>query len=294
MIAILVACTGSDFDLRGVTTVGGNAGIETTTRNARAILALAGRGDVPVAAGAARSLVRQAERFAPHVHGENGLGGVQLPDPPGPADPRHAVELLAEVLSGAEAPVTLVATGPLTNIALLFAVYPELASTVDRLVVMGGAIGAGNITAAAEFNIWFDPEAAHRVLAETDLPVTMVGLDVTMHTTLSPQHVEAIRGAGRVGALAAEALDYYQERYLSNVGRAIVPVHDAVAVVAATRPELITLRPATITVDTGYGPSRGNTLVDFGAEKPTAAVAMDADHDAVLTHIVERLATLDI
>jgi pyrimidine-specific ribonucleoside hydrolase len=196
------------------------------------------------------------------------------------------VELLAAVLRAAEEPVTIVAIGPLTNIALLFAVHPELAATVDRLVVMGGAIGAGNITPAAEFNIWFDPEAAHRVLAETGVPVTLVGLDVTMRTTLGPADVEAIRGGGRAGALAAEALDYYQERYLANVGRAIVPVHDAVAVVAALRPELLTTRPAAIAVDTGYGPGRGNTLVDFNSPVPGTEVAVDADVPAVLAHVV--------
>jgi pyrimidine-specific ribonucleoside hydrolase len=149
------------------------------------------------------------------------------------------------------------------------------------------------VTPAAEFNIWFDPEAAHRVLTDPGLPAavptTVVGLDITLRTTLDPDHIGALRSAGRVGGLLAEALEHYQHGYEQLLGRPLVPVHDAVAVAAAARPDLFTLRPARIDVDTGYGPSRGNTLVDLSAEAPTVDTAVDADIEAVVRLILDRV-----
>jgi pyrimidine-specific ribonucleoside hydrolase len=286
MVAILVACTTPGYELRAVTTVGGNAGLDATTRNACQVLELAGRADVPVAAGAARSLVHPVTRYAEHVHGPTGLGGMTLPPPRKTPEPGHAVDLLTHVLE--RETVTLVATGPLTNIALLFALRPELVSNVERLVVMGGSIGRGNVSPAAEFNIWFDPEAAQRVLSTRETATTMVGLDVTMRTTLTPEQVDQARRTGPVGAQVAAGLDFYEQRYRAMTGRPLIPVHDAVAVVAATRPDLLTTQPAKVTVDTGYGPSRGNTLVDF--EAGGMQVAVEADKSGVLDYILERVA----
>jgi inosine-uridine nucleoside N-ribohydrolase len=235
--------------------------------------------------------VHTASRHAENVHGDDGLGGVRLPAPTGTLDPRHAVDRLTEVLAGG--PVTLVATGPLTNIALLYALRPELLSNVEHLVVMGGSIGVGNVNPAAEFNIWFDPEAAQRVLGAPAVRTTMVGLDVTMRTTLSAGRLDAVRATGPIGQQVAAGLDFYEQRYLRMLGRSVIPVHDAVAVVAATRPDLVTTRPAAVTVDTGYGPSRGNTLVDFAAPAPDVEVAVDADKDAVLAYILDRIASLE-
>ena len=286
MVAILVACASPDLELLGVTTVGGNAGIATTTRNARAILALAGRPDIPVAAGAGRALVRAATRNAESVHGANGLGGVELTESTAPPDPRHAIDLLADTVEGASTPVTLVAVGPLTNVALFFARYPEIAARLGRLVVMGGSIGAGNITPAAEFNIWFDPEAAQRVLSEPAVPTTLVGLDITLRTVLHDDHLAKLRGP--VGGRVVEALTHYQHGYRSPG----VPVHDAVAVTAVARPGLLTTTPAPVEVDTGYGPSRGNTLVDLRAGSGVDVV-VDADVAGVVGYIVDAVASLD-
>jgi pyrimidine-specific ribonucleoside hydrolase len=289
MIALLLACASPEIELLGVTTVGGNAGIATTTRNARAILALAGRPDVPVAAGAARSLVRTTHRGAEDVHGDNGLGGIQLDEPAGPPDPRHAVDFLADQVTGTSQPVTLVATGPLTNVALFYARHPDLAARIERLVVMGGSIGAGNITPAAEFNIWFDPEAAYRVLTDPGLspavPTTLVGLDVTYRTALD------------AGALATlrDSLEHYRHGYAKSLGRPVVPVHDAVALAAAVRPDLLVTRPAPVEVDTGPGPSRGNTLVDLKGQldgRAVVQVAVDAEPAAVVGFIVDRVSSL--
>ena len=286
MVAILVACTTPGYELRAVTTVGGNAGLEATTRNACQVLELAGREDVPVAAGANRPLVHPATQFAEHVHGPTGLGGMTLPPPRKKPEQGHAVDLLAKILTHER--VTLVATGPLTNIALLFALRPELVSNVEHLVVMGGSIGRGNVSPAAEFNIWFDPESAQRVLSTPEIAKTMVGLDVTMATTLTPEQVDQVRRTGPVGAQVAAGLDFYEQRYRAMLGHPVIPVHDAVAVVAATRPDLVTTRAAAVTVDTGYGPSRGNTLVDF--DHNTMQVAVEADKSGVVDYILERIA----
>jgi pyrimidine-specific ribonucleoside hydrolase len=299
MIAILVACASPEIDLLGVTTVGGNAGIATTTRNARAVLALGGRPDVPVAAGAGRSLVRTAHRGAQDVHGEDGLGGIRLPEPEIPLDPRHAVDFLADTIAAAPEPVTLVAVGPLTNVALLYARHPEIAARLDRLVVMGGSTGAGNTTPAAEFNIWYDPEAAYRTLTDPGLtpavPVTLVGLEITYRTGFGPEDVDALQAGGRVGRLAAEALGHYRHGYAEVLGRPVVPVHDAVALTAAIRPDLFVTRPAYVEVDTGYGPSRGNTAVDVNGRlgiAPNTDVAVDADVKGVVTFLLDRLTSL--
>jgi pyrimidine-specific ribonucleoside hydrolase len=296
MVAILVACASPEIDLLGVTTVGGNVGIAATTRNARAVLRLAGRSEVPVAAGAGRSLVRAAERGAQRVHGDDGLGGIRLAEPDVPPDPRHAVDFLAAAITGATEPVTLVATGPLTNVALLYARYPDVAAKLARLVVMGGSIGAGNVTPAAEFNVWFDPEAAYRTLTEPGLPrpvrVTLVGLDLTLRATLGPADLDALRAGGPAGALVAEALDNYRHGYAGVPG---VPVHDAVALTAAIRQDLFTGSEAFVDVDTGYGPSRGNTTVDLAGRlgrPPNVEVAVDADRAGVAAFIVDRVSRL--
>ncbi|MBV1854699.1 nucleoside hydrolase [Catellatospora tritici] len=294
MIALLVACAGPELDLVGVSTVGGNAGLARTTRNARAVLALAGRADIPVAAGAARPLVRSSTGFGAHVHGEDGLGGIDLPTPPGGPDPRHGAAFLADSIRAASRPVTLVAIGPLTNIALLYATFPDAAARLARLVVMGGSVGTGNITRAAEFNIWWDPEAAHRVLTDpgVEVPTTQVTLDLTLRCTLPDAAVARLRAGGPVGARCADALDFYGRAYREQGSGDVTPVHDAIAVLAALRPELIRSRPARVLVDTTTGAERGATTVEAGRAGPVA-VADDGDVPALLDEVVRRLSRLD-
>ena len=299
-VALLVALAEPGLDLVGVTTVGGNVGVAQTTRNALAVLTLAGRADVPVAAGADRPLVRAPARRAEHVHGADGIGGVPLPEPAaGPVD-APAVEFLAEAVRRSTAPVTLVATGPLTNVALFYAVYPALAARLDRLVWMGGAVCGGNRTPAAEFNAWFDPEAAYRVLTEPDLPravpATMVGLDVTLPTALDLDDLRRMRGSGPIGAAMADALQMYLASYRALLGREAVPVHDAVAVLAAARPDLVRTAPAYLAVDTGYGPHRGGTLADLHAisgRPPTVHIGLDADVPAVIAAVLAGVTAAD-
>ncbi|GAB3320500.1 nucleoside hydrolase [Geodermatophilus aquaeductus] len=294
-LAILLALASPEVDLRLVTTVHGNVELPQTTDNALRVLHLAGRSDVPVAAGAAESLVFPQPERAGHVHGVTGLGGVQLPPSPAALDPRPAVVALAELLMASEEPVTVAAIGPWTNVALLLATYPEAAERIDRLVLMGGSAGrGGNVTAAAEFNVWSDPEAAARVLGST-VPTVLVGLDVTLPTVLGEEGIARFAAAGPVGATAASVLQQYLDHARTAYGTPGVVVHDALALTEAIVPGTLGTVRRDVVVDTGGGPSRGQTLVDRRAvsDAPTAVdVAETVDSAAAVEFLVSRLAGL--
>jgi pyrimidine-specific ribonucleoside hydrolase len=294
-MAILLALASPELELVAVTTVAGNLPLETTTRNALRVLALAGREDVPVAAGAARPLVIPRWRDAAVVHGADGLGGAPAPESRAAVVPMHAIDLIAEVLERSEQPVLLAPIGPLTNVALLAALRPELLPRLGRVAVMGGADGLGNITPAAEFNIWFDPEGAARAF-DSGLDITLVGLNVTRAAMLMDPDVERIRDAGPIGAVAAAMLDFYLDWQFRHHGLRAVPVHDALAVATLIRPELVTTIEALVTIDATIGPARGMTLVDryrWKGEASNAQVAVDVDRDAFVEFLCERLASLD-
>jgi len=284
-IALLLALASPELELRGVTTVAGNQTLEKTTANALRVLELVGREDVPVAAGADRPLEREL-RVAAHVHGETGLDGPTLPPPQTQPFGQPAADFLAERL---EPGVVLVPTGPLTNVALLLdrGVLPE------RIVLMGGAIGEGNITQHAEFNIWADPEAAARVFA-SGVDVTMIGLDVTHKALLTPEHGRRLAEAGRVGTFVAELLAFYHRFHAEKYGWPGSPIHDAVAVAHVLRPGLVETLHRHVRVETSED-KRGRTVVDLeqrtGAE-PNAHVGVDLDADGFLELLLERLALL--
>lgn len=283
-IALLVALGSDELELRGVTTVAGNQTLEKTTANAIRVLELAGRAEIPVAAGAGRPLVREP-RVAADVHGETGLDGPDLPPPQADPSPQHAVDFLAERIDGA----TLVATGPLTNVALLLARYPE--AKPERIVLMGGAIAEGNVTPAAEFNIWADPEAAQRVFA-SGLDVTMVGLDVTHKALVNP---DQLRGAGRIGEVVAELLEFYGGFHRSVYGWDGSPIHDAVAVAHVIDPELLDVERLNVRIDTESELCRGRTVVDVWHRTgldPTANVAVGIDSEGFVDLLQQRLARL--
>jgi len=286
-IAMLLALGSDELDVRGITTVAGNQTLEKTTANAIRVLELAGRAEIPVAAGAGRPLVREP-RVAAEVHGETGLDGPDLPPPEAEPSPQHAVDFLAERIEGA----TLVATGPLTNVALLLARHPE--AVPERIVLMGGAIAEGNVTPAAEFNIWADPEAAHRVFT-SGLDVTMVGLDVTHQALVTSTHAEQLGQSGRIGTVVAELLEFYGGFHRTVYGWDGSPIHDAVAVAHVIDPTLLELEHVNVRVDCQSELCRGRTVADIWRRtglEPNANVAVGIDSERFVDLLLQRLARL--
>ena len=293
-VALLLALRSPEVRLDAVTTVFGNVELATTTANALRLLTLGGRRDVPVAAGAERPLVHPQPFRADEWHGADGLGGHadRLPEPSFAADARDAVTLLADVLGGATEPVTIAAIGPLTNIALLLAAHPSLTPRIGRLVVMGGALGGGNTTPAAEFNVWSDPEAARRVLVEEPVPTTVVPLDLTMRGWVDAAWLDALAAGGEQGAVLAAVLQHYRARYRAFYGRDGVVIHDALAVLEAAVPGTLRTTPLPLEVACDHGPARGAVIADrYGTTGGRVVdVALDADLPAVRAELLRRLA----
>jgi len=261
--ALLLAARHPSLDLKAVTCVGGNVGLDEVVVNTLTVLEAAGRPDVPVARGAALPLL-QPVRPAPHVHGIDGLGDLDWRRSTRTTDPRHAVELLRDVLRDAAATgelVTLIPLAPMTNIALLLRTYPEAAAGLREIVFMGGAAGIGNATASAEFNIWTDPEAAAIVLAaaeELGIPVTMYGLDVFYDVFVSLDQARGLGGSPSAH-LARKLIEKRSELYQSSDGATI---GDGGAVCAVIDPEGLTTQRFPLRVELSGNWSRGRTIVD--------------------------------
>jgi inosine-uridine nucleoside N-ribohydrolase len=288
-IALLLALASPELELLGVTTVAGNQTLDKTTANAIRLLEFAGRTEVPVAAGADRPLVR--ERFvAAYVHGETGMDGPDLPPAQGDPISRHAVDFLADKIREAKRAVTLVPTGPLTNVALMLALHPD--ARPERIVLMGGAIAEGNVTPAAEFNIWADPEAAARVFA-SEIDVTMIGLDVTHKALFTSAHVGRL--AGRVGGMVTELLRFYGEFHKTVYDFDGSPIHDAVAVAHVINSELVETKHRNVVIDVESELCRGRTVVDVWRRtdrEPNAHVGVDIDADGFLELLIGRINSL--
>ena len=293
-IALLLALASPELVVLGVSTVAGNQTLDKVTANAIRVLELAGRGEVPVAAGADRPLAGELV-VAADAHGETGLDGPQLPPPKARPVEQRAPDFLAGRIAGSDDPVTLIATGPLTNVAVLLDDHPEAAGGLERIVLMGGAIAEGNQTASAEFNVWLDPEAAARVFA-SGLDITMVGLDVTNRTVLTPEHADVLRGRGRIGAAVAAMLDFYGGYYGKVYEHGGCPVHDALAVAHVVRPGLVRTLDRHVEVDVSQGLCRGRTVVDMRRRvvlpEPNAHVAVDVDVPAFTALVLDRLGQL--
>jgi len=290
--AIAFGCGHPGLELCGVTTVAGNVGLDRTTGNALAVLEFLGRADVPVAAGSPAPLLRPFTD-AHDVHGETGLGAARLPAPSRGPVPAHAVDFLIERIAGAPGEVTLVATGPLTNIALAVRRYPPLVTDVADFVIMGGSASRGNVTPAAEFNIWADPEAAAIVFA-AGWRVTMAGLDVT-HQALATAEVRDRLSV--LGRLNDELLLPGLRGYQSLADAAGQPVHDVCALALVAAPGLFGCRPAQVEVETQGRWTAGMTVTDFGADAHNALVAMSVDApgfwDVVLGALHRTAAVMD-
>jgi inosine-uridine nucleoside N-ribohydrolase len=276
MVAILLAAAHPGIDLLAITTVAGNGTLERTTHNARAVCGMAGIRDVPVAAGAEGPLVGTL-RTAAHVHGESALEGAELGGPEVPLAGEHAVELMARLLREAAQPVTLVPTGPLTNVALLLRTHPELAGRVREIVLMGGSTGAGNVEPLAEFNVHLDPEAAD-VVFSSGLPVTMCGLNVTHQALATEAVLERIRALGTpLAGTVVRLLGFFRDRYRDLWGLPAPPVHDPVAVARVIDPGLVRCEDAHVAVELHGTHTRGATVCDLRGRTPNARVAMELD-----------------
>lgn len=297
-LAIGLAVARPELDLLAVTTVGGNADVRHCTTNALRLLELYGAGNVPVAEGAAGALFGSVVR-ATEIHGEAGIGSTVLPEARAAARPEGAVELIASILRSHAEPVVIAPIGPLTNIALLLRLRPELAPRIAHVCLMGGSIGDGNTTASAEFNVYADPEAA-AIVFESGLPITMMGLDVTHQAVLYAEASTRLRALGtRSGAVAAELADYALQREGQWYGTPRMSVHDAVAVAHLAIADLVDVAEYDVQVDTGNGPARGRTVCDGlpvrmarKGRTPNAQVGIRIDRDRFEDVLVDAYSRL--
>jgi purine nucleosidase len=278
-IALLLAAASPELDLRAITTVAGNGELDKVSYNALRICTLAGIREVPVAAGAERPLTRALETAA-DVHGASALDGPDLPEPELALDPRPAHQLIADVAAAAGEPVTLIAIGPLTNVATALDRHPKLAGSLREIIIMGGATERGNRTPYAEFNIWVDPEAADRVF-ESGVPVTMVGLNLTHQALATPRVVERLRVLDSDVARAVVGwISFFGSTYEDLWGFGGPPVHDACAVALAIDATLVRCVDTFVAVETEGRWTRGATVVDLHGRlrrEPNARVALDLD-----------------
>jgi purine nucleosidase len=304
-LALLYACAEPRANIVGVSTVAGNVNLKAATRNTRAVLALAGRPDFPVWPGAAAALSNAVED-ASRVHGQTGLGHAVLPEPSEPAQKSHAVDALVAAAHAHAGKLILVATGPLTNIALAVMREPDLPRLLKRFVIMGGAYAEpGNVTPSAEFNIWHDPEAARmvfRAFGESAGRVVAVGLDVTHKTTFDAGDIAAFAaravGKPRGAALTRfieDASRHYFELMERRHGRRVLFMHDPLAVGVAFDPTLIETRLATVDIETTGRLTIGATVADWRGQwgRPAnAEVAIVVDAERFRTMFFDAMARL--
>ncbi|MEO1040134.1 MAG: nucleoside hydrolase [Pseudomonadota bacterium] len=296
-IALMLALASPEaLDVRAIHTVAGNVPVDVCTRNALGVLALAGRSDIPVHAGCPRPMV-EAPVFADHVHGPCGLGAAQLPPAQSHAQDAHAVSHLIETLRAAEpASLTLVITGPMTNLAVALIQAPDIAAAIGELVIMGGARAAGgNITASAEFNIYADPHAARIVLA-CGRPITLIGLDATLQFRCTPQRMSRLEHSGhRAAELAHTMIRHVNAVYGALYGSEGAALHDPCTIGYLLAPELFATCPAAVEVETRAGLTRGHTAIDVylgdGAQ-PNIRWATGVDAPALFDLMLDRITRL--
>jgi pyrimidine-specific ribonucleoside hydrolase len=291
-IALILACASEKLDLLAVTAVAGNQTLENTLRNAKQILSFIGKRP-PVAAGAAKPLVRELQT-APEVHGKNGLNVPELPDPSNyQEEPVPAWELTRKLVLESPNPVTLVPLGPLTNIATLLTLFPEVKQNIARISLMGGSLcTGGNWTSAAEFNIFVDPEAAEIVFS-SGLPITMCGLDVTNKALFFPEEAEALRETGRAGRFAATLIDSYFGFYRKQ-GFKGAALHDPCVVAAIIAPDIFQTKDFHVDIETKGSLTRGMTLADLRAcppAGPNVTAYLDLDRPAFIRLIHDACAS---
>ena len=291
-LAIAFATASPEIELAGLTTVAGNVELAKTTANALAVASFVGAADVPVTAGSAVPLLRPA-LHAGHVHGDSGLGGAVLPPPARTAEAGHAPDFIVDTIAAAPGEITLVATGPLTNIALALRREPRLASWVKDFVIMGGSASRGNVNHAAEFNIWADPEAAAIVFG-AGWTVRMIGLDVTLLARATAAVQQRMRLLGPLGSqLLLPAIAQYRDS-ADTIGEP--PVHDVCAIVSIADPAVFGYTPALVQVETHGTLTAGMTVTDFTAapDDRNAQVATSVDADRFWATVLDAYARLPV
>jgi len=294
-IALMLALGNEKIDVKAVTTSAGNQTPEKTLNNALRVLSFLGRDDIEVAQGALKPLMRDLI-IAPEVHGDSGLDGPYIPEPSFKASERRAVDVIADVLRNSEEKVTLIPTGPLTNIATFLLTYPELRDKIERISLMGGAADGGNWTPAAEFNILVDPEAAD-VVFKSGVPIVMCGLDVTHKAQVYDEDIEKFRGlSNATGKLVAELLDFFaifhkDERF----GFKGAPLHDPCAVAYVIDPSIIETKKCHVEIETKGEFTLGATVVDYNdisKKEKNADVAFNIDREKFIEMIYDAVKNL--
>ena len=289
-MAILLAHGNPEIELVAITTVAGNQTLDKTSLNARRVATVAGIRDVPVAAGCDRPLTREL-KTAGYIHGESGLDGPAFGEPTVPLDSRHAVDLIIELLMHSNGDLTLVPTGPLTNIAMAVRKEPRIVAKVKEIILMGGAYTRGNTTPAAEFNIYVDPEAAE-IVFRAGWPLTMVGLDLTHQALATPAVLERIAALGTpVARIAVQLMEFFRQTYRRNAGFDSPPVHDPCAVARVIDPNVMQCVNAFVAIETRGEYSSGMTVTDFSSRLgPTnAQVATKLDVDLFWDLMVDAI-----
>ncbi len=290
----LALASPEDVQIEAITAVSGNVDVEATTRNALALLTLAGRTDIPVARGCSLPLVRTPVA-ADYVHGLNGLGEAALPDLAARPVAQHAVDLIVDTVLRAPGEITIVAIGPLTNVAMALRREPRIATLVREVVIMGGALRVpGNVTPAAEFNIYADPHAAHIVL-HSGWPIRIVSLDTTMQAALQREQVEALtRDGGTVKTFIRQMMAYSFDVFGPRYGVSEFHMHDPLCMAAAFQPDLITWEPAYVDVELAGTLTLGETVAYFKdseatASAPNVQASIGVDADRFVRLYLERV-----
>jgi purine nucleosidase len=298
-LAILLALASPEVELIGVTTVGGNSLVENETRNALAVLELGAGSHVPVAQGSPRGLLKDLTTAA-DTHGLAGLGYAQLPVPTQKAIDTHAVDFIIDTILSQPGEITLIPTGPLTNIALAVRKEPRIVNAVRDCIIMGGAFRhEGNMPLAGEYNIWCDPHAA-RIVFHAGLPITLVPLDVTYQCLFTDAHMADLRAAignrkSEIANFIDDATRFYIEYHRTAQNIDGCAINDALALALAFMPDLVTTRELFVDVETGDGPGHAGTFADFWKLTPNAPnmkVALQVDAPRFMRIFVERMATL--
>ena len=295
-LALTMAVASEQIELLGVTTSAGNQTPDKTLNNALRMLTLLGATNILVAGGNHRPLMRNL-KIADYVHGETGLDGADLPEPAFEPVHQPAVELIADILRTQTEPITLVVTGPMTNIALFLRVHPELENKIKQVVFMGGAAGQGNVHPTTEFNMAVDPEAAKMVVNE-GIPLVMAGLNVTLKAQICPDDLEKIRQINNPVAQAITGqMEFYGKWYgQDEFGLAGTPVHDPCTIAYLLKPEIFESHSAFLDVETQGQLTAGETVVDFAGlmnRKPNAKVLMDLDRQRFVDLIIDLLHQFD-